>query len=118
MPCSYYGLYQYYVVLLSGHSNIGKGYNGATYNGANFVLLLRYYYYIATKYYFLEDGLFKKSEAARCQSVLPLAEQIIQLQIGIGIIVPSLHPNQFQKPSFHSMDAGKSELSGNYNRTA
>ena len=39
---------------------------------------------IATKYYFLEDDLFKKSEAARCQSVLPLAEQIIQLQIGIG----------------------------------
>ena len=71
---------------------------------------------IATKY--LEDELFKKSEAARCQSVLPLAEQIIQLQIGIGIIVPSLHPNQFQKPSLHSMDAGKSELSGNYNRTA
>ena len=66
----------------------------------------------------LEDGLFKKSEAARCQSVSPLAEQIIQLQIGIGIIVSSLLPNQFQKPSLHSMDAGKSKFSGNYNRTA
>ena len=46
-----------------------------------------------------------------------IAEQIIQINWNRHIVT-SLNPNQFQKPSLYSMDTGKSELSGNYNRTA